>query len=609
MTNGDVDGAKPQIKIAYIEITENVLADGGKKEEEEAMVPQQQPRLPPKRSVIPQAKNVPIPTSRPPKPEPLEPSNDMKSWVRAEMRSLATNNPGIQDVRKNTSLACDVDAPNVRNFKSKSTLALNEPTPRSQIEPETKPRTSLSPKKSSVDDHNDLLTVLTTKSRSRSAIHVVEDSSSYGKLKSQMSLEDILAVNSANSSSSSILTQAPKLLPRSQSISCDSNGRNGLVGPPFCAVRNGAVDSWTAEDKISPTKIPSLRSKQPQELHEALEGPKSPTTSCSKIPTSRNLGRRSASVTDMKKVFEKPEASSSGTSSPGSQSISGSTATHNRFPSLDSSLEDSIRPEVDQERFSGEQFGSISSLASSTSLISQQELAQLVEEANLEEPRGGHDVVVVLLHKENPSGSVGITLAGGLDCETKEITIHRVLAHSIADRDGSVQRGDRILSINGRSMRGLTHRESLAVLKQPRSEVVLVVSRAKLDDAAAGNRLRNRTESVETIVEGHETNGVTENTAWGPALMVSMYKDGAGLGFSLEGGRDSPLGDRPLLIKKIFTGGAAEKTGALRAGDQLLEVNKRDVSRMSRIEAWSLMKKLPDGEVNLLVRHPATKSS
>lgn len=106
---------------------------------------------------------------------------------------------------------------------------------------------------------------------------------------------------------------------------------------------------------------------------------------------------------------------------------------------------------------------------------------------------------MVLLHKENPGGSVGITLAGGLDCETKEITVHRVLAHSIADREGSVQRGDRILSINGRSMRGLTHRESLTVLKQPRSEVVLVISRAKLDDAA---RLRARTESVETIVEG-----------------------------------------------------------------------------------------------------------
>ena len=37
--------------------------------------------------------------------------------------------------------------------------------------------------------------------------------------------------------------------------------------------------------------------------------------------------------------------------------------------------------------------------------------------------------------------------------------------NSPADKDGRLKRGDRLLSINGLSMRGLTHRESLSVLK------------------------------------------------------------------------------------------------------------------------------------------------
>lgn len=123
-----------------------------------------------------------------------------------------------------------------------------------------------------------------------------------------------------------------------------------------------------------------------------------------------------------------------------------------------------------------------------------------------------------------------------------------------------------------------------------------------------------------------ESNG--HDVARGPPVSLILVKDGAGLGFSLEGGKDSPLGDKPLVIKKIFTGkkstrlspeiikkttltrlylvfsgGAAEKSGALRAGDELLNVNGIDVVPMSRIEAWKLMKRIPDGNVTITVRH------
>ncbi|XP_076620100.1 PDZ domain-containing protein big bang isoform X1 [Colletes latitarsis] len=586
--------SSPQdVKIAYIEVT-----DTFQKEEE--------PKLPPKRS-------VPPPVVRPPKSEMLQPSNDLKMWVRTEAKALARSAEmkAANKVEKKPHIA-DVAPANKTSKNNKLTAVeqqlLSSPTNRNNpindesdlMEVSRQRFGSSVPSKRPSEDQNDLLTILTTKSRSRSAIHV--DEGSFGRSKSQMSLEDIL-----NAKADVKLSRAQSVEGRAEKSTVLSTTQSRSLWESKdsrYARRNSTTsnESWN-EEKPFVSKIPTLgKSRFVDSGDEMVELDKSKMLS--KIPTTRNLGRRSASVTDMKKALEKMEVNCSS-----SQHLSPGTG-HNRFPSLDSSIDENLSPigtDMDTDRCCSEQFGSISSLASSTSLISQQELAQLVEEASLEEARGAHDVIVVLLHKENPTGSVGITLAGGADCEVKEITVHRVLVHSIADKDGRVQRGDRILSINGRSTRDLTHRESLTVLKQPRSEVVLVVSRARTEEGC--NKLKSRTASVETIIEGFETNGVAEDTAWGPPSVVAVYKDGAGLGFSLEGGRDSPLGDRPLMIKKIFTGGAAEKTGALKAGDQLLEVNGNDVTRMSRIEAWSLMKKLHDGEVNLLVRHPATKSS
>lgn len=38
------------------------------------------------------------------------------------------------------------------------------------------------------------------------------------------------------------------------------------------------------------------------------------------------------------------------------------------------------------------------------------------------------------------------------------------------------------------------------------------------------------------------------------ALAVELHKTSAGLGFSLEGGKSSSHGDRPLIVKRIFKG-------------------------------------------------------
>jgi len=41
----------------------------------------------------------------------------------------------------------------------------------------------------------------------------------------------------------------------------------------------------------------------------------------------------------------------------------------------------------------------------------------------------------------------------------------QVIPGTLAERDGRIQKGDRVLSINGRSTKGVTHREALSILK------------------------------------------------------------------------------------------------------------------------------------------------
>lgn len=53
---------------------------------------------------------------------------------------------------------------------------------------------------------------------------------------------------------------------------------------------------------------------------------------------------------------------------------------------------------------------------------------------------------------------------------------------------------------------------------------------------------------------GVTNNTLTDKSKKGPVMSITLMKEGGGLGFSLEGGKDSPFGDLPLTIKKIFTG-------------------------------------------------------
>ncbi|XP_062136890.1 serine-rich adhesin for platelets isoform X2 [Drosophila sulfurigaster albostrigata] len=374
---------------------------------------------------------------------------------------------------------------------------------------------------------------------------------------------------------------------------------------------------------------------------------------------------------------------------------------HERFSSLDSlasssSGVSSTTQNVSTTQETATEFGSFSSLGSNQSLITAQDVQQIVEEAD--PPLKTPEAFIIVLQRDTPESSIGITLAGGSDYEAKEITIHKILSNTPAAKDGRLKKGDRILAVNGMSMRGLTHRESISVLKTPRPEVVVVVTRSEsliikplnkkrsslgslsslnekpteldyerkrnyhkasrsldldldivsneggtatpstpstgtsspqqpaslLDEANSNDaeatiatiRARRQlsrgdaaklstSELLERAAEARhaiaaEIRAQAEDAAsGGGARCVEIVKDSCGLGFSIEGGFDSPLGNRPLIVKKVFMGGAAQKTNQVRNGDEILSINGASTARMTRVDAWNYMKQLPLGPVKI----------
>ncbi|XP_055935274.1 mucin-2-like isoform X2 [Argiope bruennichi] len=228
--------------------------------------------------------------------------------------------------------------------------------------------------------------------------------------------------------------------------------------------------------------------------------------------------------------------------------------------------------------------------------VQDEEVQMLVQEAEKQLQAEGagsqFTVLPVLLRREGmDGGSVGITLAGGADYEVKEITVHKVIAGSIADRDGRVLKGDRVMSINGRDVRGVSHGEALHILKAPNPRVLLVLARSV-----------NVQHPNKNVTEIKKQPAPVQSHGDGQVLFVELQKDQTGVGFSIEGGKDSPQGDRPLLIKRIFKGGSADKEGHLEEGDEILSINRHSVTNMTRTEAWNFLKKLPEGSVQLEIR-------
>ncbi|XP_044132332.1 PDZ domain-containing protein 2 isoform X1 [Bufo gargarizans] len=241
-----------------------------------------------------------------------------------------------------------------------------------------------------------------------------------------------------------------------------------------------------------------------------------------------------------------------------------------------------------------------------TSVESTSDVIALIQEAKTQVEKK-EDVYFVVLSKEEGAG-LGFSIAGGIDLEQKAVTVHRVFSKAATSRDTIIERGDRILSINGHSLRGAAHGDALSALHRAKlnREAVVVIRKegdrerpCRPDTSGAGGRHPTSGRDVSMATDAADVD-------LRDAVCVELHKTSAGLGFSLDGGKASIYGDRPLFIKRIFKGGAAEQAGRIEAGDEIISIGGKALIGLMHYDAWNIIKAVPEGPVQLLIRKHRT---
>ncbi|XP_075831973.1 PDZ domain-containing protein 2 isoform X3 [Microtus pennsylvanicus] len=239
-----------------------------------------------------------------------------------------------------------------------------------------------------------------------------------------------------------------------------------------------------------------------------------------------------------------------------------------------------------------------------SSVGSKSTIFTLIQEAKAQS-ENNEDTCFIVLNKKEGSG-LGFSVAGGADMEPKSVMVHRVFSQGVASQEGTLSRGDCLLSINGTSLAGLAHSEVAKVLHQAQlhKHALLIVKKGneqptpslRQEPPSSGGKgpLPRKTLPLEP--------GAGRNGAAHDALCVEVLKTSAGLGLSLDGGKSSVSGDGPLLIKRVYKGGAAEQAGTIEAGDEILAINGKPLVGLVHFDAWNIMKSVPEGPVQLVIR-------
>ncbi|GAB0086605.1 partitioning defective 3 homolog [Sergentomyia squamirostris] len=209
---------------------------------------------------------------------------------------------------------------------------------------------------------------------------------------------------------------------------------------------------------------------------------------------------------------------------------------------------------------------------------------------------------MLLVINEQGGGPLGLTAIP--DLANGGLLVQSVEPGSRAAR-GRLQRGDRILEINGTKLAGMSEASLQSYLKKSLSSSEL---RFRVSTANRGNRKLDSRDTIDgdgriptkvaavspnrKIAGTPATNSlqVANTRKLGRKIEIALKKGGHGLGFSVTT-RDNPTGGHcPIYIKNILPRGAAIESGKLKPGDRLLEVDGIPMTGKTQSEVVGILR-------------------
>uniref|UniRef100_A0A8C7MN50 Tyrosine-protein phosphatase non-receptor type 20 n=1 Tax=Oncorhynchus kisutch TaxID=8019 RepID=A0A8C7MN50_ONCKI len=228
------------------------------------------------------------------------------------------------------------------------------------------------------------------------------------------------------------------------------------------------------------------------------------------------------------------------------------------------------------------------------------------------------DLFVVELSKKD--SSLGISVTGGVNTSVKHggVYVKAIIPKGAAELDGRIQKGDRVVAVNGKSLEGATHKQAVETLRDTGKMVHLLLEKGQLPadriHAPLTPQCTPPSDQQQPAPEAAPPKAqpeyifITDNNVF----EVPLLKNSSGLGFSFsreETFPDQNTGNGPgnsfsmVRVKKLFPGQPAAESGRINVGDVIVRVNQTPLKGLSQHEVISALRGTGQ-EVTLLLCRP-----